>query len=66
MDVVQMVVALIDILDATTTAIGLLALWDMWTRPQQDHHRQPASDEIDVDQFVELARMHTTDAPRSI
>ena len=64
MDVVQMAVALLDILDATTTAIGLLALWDMWTRPQQDH-QQPAPNEIEVDQFVELARMHAG-ATRSI
>jgi hypothetical protein len=58
MDVFQMVIALLDILDATITAVGLLALWDMWNRPQQDHH-QPAPNDIEINQFVDLARMHT-------
>ncbi|MGI9450049.1 MAG: hypothetical protein ACR2QH_05340 [Geminicoccaceae bacterium] len=57
MDVIPMVVALLDVLDATTTAIALLALWDIGTRRQQDHH-QPTPDKIEVDQFVDLARMH--------
>lgn len=53
----EMLGALLDLVDAVAGAVGLVAFWYTWVAPRRGRQKpaEPASAPSDVDQFVQKA-----------
>ncbi|MGI9452596.1 MAG: hypothetical protein ACR2QH_18430 [Geminicoccaceae bacterium] len=58
MDTIQLLLTLLDIVDAMVTAVGLVALGETWRRLGRVGDDQITSDIADIEQFINLTHWH--------